>query len=891
MRQCASVAAILLMFAAGGGERARAAGDVLTPFEDADASPQELASLLVGSAADLRRSKFAAREGSAVVVSRDPQDARSRMGKDLDSKAARSADLLRNAGWNLPAPVPEILVVRVSVPGAQSCLAGTPDGAVWVIREGDPARDVPPPAPPVRIDGPPIERDVVRAAHRARVWAGRSAATSTATWADEVAARRVVRWALPGAETPRWIFDGIVAWSVSVTRPPDVRTHVCGAWAAPAPAAVQSLVGAAGAPPSSSVPYLGRLLATMIGSSKDAPLRIATFSASAGTPAARFEKAFGATIDAAVAAANAVPSNADSTRCDPAGVVCPACTGAGKHDVACPGCSGLGNVGCPSCGGSDGCPNCKDGNLYYEGGRKVKCRLCTGGKSKCVACNNSLKTSCKACSGSGKSARDCIACTAGRLPCPAAGAASSDAEPCTWCADQKIVANCGGCAGAGYSGCDDCFGSTRDMCARCGGTGEIRMVFDDGTVASNTKCGVCSGKGFSRCAACKGGKLACDECQGKGRVARDPAACLACRGAGTLPDAATLTARADGTDLTPDEVRASKAMLERAIASLLTCANTPSGAFALRELRRGRHEGPGKLLDPIPFSNAMALWTLGSAGHDMEDPDIRRARDELLRSADQFVAGTAEYMGSQGVSLTLRAVLAAGEDPKGPRVRGLVDRLVKGQRPSGFWSDSLTELVDDSSLDTLFVAEALRAARLRGARVPGAVWTKLLRGASSLVDGKYLSAKNEWLIGTDVASGVALVIMAKEGTLGANATGFDYASLPQVTRGVAWLDRYFDILAEPQFSNGVRRPETSDAGYMAWLFSVQRLGMLLRTEELGGTRWYAEAVRHLLKIQYSDGSFEERSRYALNGALRTTCGAILFLVRATPPITDVGGDE
>lgn len=39
-------------------------------------------------------------------------------------------------------------------------------------------------------------------------------------------------------------------------------------------------------------------------------------------------------------------------------------------------------------------------------------------------------------------------------------------------------------------------------------------------------------------------------------------------------------------------------------------------------------------------------------------------------------------------------------------------------------------------------------------------------------------------------------------------------------------------------------------------------------------------------VVHPDGSFEERSKGALNGSVRTTTGALLFLLRATQPITD-----
>ena len=61
--------------------------------------------------------------------------------------------------------------------------------------------------------------------------------------------------------------------------------------------------------------------------------------------------------------------------------------------------------------------------------------------------------------------------------------------------------------------------------------------------------------------------------------------------------------------------------------------------------------------------------------------------------------------------------------------------------------------------------------------------------------------------------------------------------------------------------------------------------MLLSIEILAGERWYATGSRHLMTIQFDDGSFEETSRFKLNGPVRTTSSVLLFLGRVTPAVT------
>ena len=104
--------------------------------------------------------------------------------------------------------------------------------------------------------------------------------------------------------------------------------------------------------------------------------------------------------------------------------------------------------------------------------------------------------------------------------------------------------------------------------------------------------------------------------------------------------------------------------------------------------------------------------------------------------------------------------------------------------------------------------------------------------------------------------------------------------------GLAWLDRYFDIASPPRFSGGARVRNRGSEGYAADLFAIQRLAMLLNIDLLAHERWHTTGARHLRTLQLSDGSFEELGPRAANGPVRATCTALLFLARATPPITE-----
>lgn len=887
------VIACALAALVSGPADAGAADDDLSEFESPTASTAALRSLLDEDGPTLPHSSFATRSGDVAWCSRDDAKVRGELGAQVRGVLVQCADVLRGLGWNLPDTLPALTVVRVRVSGAPPSVVVSSDGRTVLIRENDVVRVVEPARPPTRPDGLPLERDAVAACNRARVWASALAASRRSVSVADVAAARIVRWAVPGSGVPPWFVEGLVAWTASrVASGPDA-SHVCRGWSAPATSAVEPVLAAAAVPPAAARPFLGRLIGVLVAGRTDVPQRMSDLMKSPTPADAALTRSFGRPLAEVVAAANAqaTPATLGAT-CDEAGTIaCTACGGGGRHDLACPECGGSGNVCCPACQGVDSCVNCEDGWVHFNVGKKKKCKFCTAGRTKCLACTGSLKAACRACSGSGRTSRACLACRAGRVACPEGGVSAADPVPCAWCADAKIVVNCDDCGGAGYAGCGNCLGTRRMLCDECIGTGEIRMVYTDGTIASATKCADCGGRGFSACDECTTAKSPCAPCAGKGRGTRDAGSCRACGGAGTLPLAEPSLLRVRSADLTDEEIEAQKSMVDGALAFLVGCRARTGEPFALRKLRRGSDGAPRALMEPSAFANAMVLWTLATAGRGKDDPELAGAWRVLYVKANEFAAGTEEDMGSQAAGLTLRALLSGGEDPRGPTVRALVERIVKAQHPTGFWGTGLVDPKDpDDALDTLFVAESLRLARLRGAAVPGVVWQKLYRAACALLDSRTLSPKNDWLLGGDVASGVALVIMAKEGSLGSKATAYDYAALPQVKKGMAWLDRHFDIAREPQFSRGARCPGTSDAGYMAWLFSVQRLGMLLKTEELGGERWYASAIRHLRTLRYKDGSFEERSAFALNGPVRTTCAVVLFLLRATPPITDSGDD-
>lgn len=895
-------ASLVVSFA---GAPARADSADFDELSAPDADVAQLAGRLEGIARKLRAGLDVTRKGPLTILSPGSDSEREAIADRLTKEWTGAASWLRSLGFAAAENPPESTFIVVRVHGAPSASVRAPSSGVLVLlRQGDLARAPEPAGVVPRADGPAIRRDGVAAARSSRLWRADVAAAAVARSGETYAiARQVVAATVGRDAVPPWFYEGLISWVETASSSGAAPGHFCKAFATPSPALLARILDDGSVSSPVVARFLGRFVGALVDGKADLPRRLTELKRAGGAPEKAIETAFGVAALAALATACDGLKDAAGT-CDEKGTIaCPACKGACRIELACADCLGTGGLACPSCGGYERCPaGCEGGYVTYVGGKKVKCKVCSAGKLKCQACAGAMRAQCKSCGGSGKASWPCLGCAGtGRVTCPESGAAADAAggAACPWCSDSSRPSACPDCAGVGYLGCDACGGTLRQVCGECGGTGEIRMVYSDGTAASSSKCGVCEGRGWFRCSDCKNGRSDCLRCGGKGRGRFSPSPgtkssdCPGCD-AGVLPSIEDLrSAEATaGSALGSEEAAENQKMQERAVAFLLTCNRTASGAFALREFRQKGSATAGALEKPTLFSNADVLWTLVVVGVDRNDPRLAKAWEVLREQAGEIVAGTAEYSGTQACAQAVRALAAGGEDPKGALLRGLVDKLVKGQHASGWWGDSLDGKDEDEALDSLMAVEALRVARVKGAKVSRAVWQKILRAASSEFDGKGPAGmKSGFMTATEVLSNMALVVMAKEGSLGAKATAFDYTTLPAIKKGLAWLDRFFDIRKEPAFVKGAVYRKSSDAGYSAYLFAVERLAMLLNIEVLAGERWHVTGARHLRTIQFKDGSFEETSPAHLNGPVRTTTSCVLFIARATMPVTDVDDGE
>jgi hypothetical protein len=102
-----------------------------------------------------------------------------------------------------------------------------------------------------------------------------------------------------------------------------------------------------------------------------------------------------------------------------------------------------------------------------------------------------------------------------------------------------------------------------------------------------------------------------------------------------------------------------------------------------------------------------------------------------------------------------------------------------------------------------------------------------------------------------------------------------------VVSGMDWLGKHFTLTENPG-------PHDADGGQNGWqyyyLYALERAGIFYGTETMGNHEWYPEGAQYLLTMQAADGSWTSKGA---DHSIWDTCFAILFLRRATRPLTDV----
>ncbi len=111
--------------------------------------------------------------------------------------------------------------------------------------------------------------------------------------------------------------------------------------------------------------------------------------------------------------------------------------------------------------------------------------------------------------------------------------------------------------------------------------------------------------------------------------------------------------------------------------------------------------------------------------------------------------------------------------------------------------------------------------------------------------------------------------------------GSDWKKDPVVQAGINWLGAHFTVTENLQSTYGPSR------FHYYYLYALERAGIFVGTEHFGRNAWYAEGSKVILDAQKSDGSW----LVGTDHATWDTCFAVLFLRRATRPLTDVASED
>ena len=280
---------------------------------------------------------------------------------------------------------------------------------------------------------------------------------------------------------------------------------------------------------------------------------------------------------------------------------------------------------------------------------------------------------------------------------------------------------------------------------------------------------------------------------------------------------------------------------------------------------------------------AFALYALLECGVPPDDPVARMARAAVeARPAATTYAHASVVL----------ARCALGVPRNDPQLAASLARLVEQQESNGRFGYPVkpdgVRLVADLS-NTLYAALAYRAAARHGLEVPAKAWVELAEGvldcAAEPVEPPRSGAKarraagfaytpGEAPTGSMTAAGISALTLAEE-AVGAKLPPALRARIgPARDAALAWIEQR---LAWDQ------NPGPGGHHYF-WIYGVERVGTLLGKEEIGGVAWYPAGATYLVERQKEDGSWA-----ASNGAPVDTPLALLFLQRATKPVTRGAG--
>ena len=276
-------------------------------------------------------------------------------------------------------------------------------------------------------------------------------------------------------------------------------------------------------------------------------------------------------------------------------------------------------------------------------------------------------------------------------------------------------------------------------------------------------------------------------------------------------------------------------------------------------------------------SSAFATYTLLKCG-------VRKNHPAVAMGVSRIEADPLET--TYTASCAVLALEAQGDPRHHERIEELVESLQDWQVSNGLLGypmhPTYGRLPEDLS-NTLFAALAFRAAARAGVELPARTWHELVRGSldclekeregrASVTGEAVSSAGFSYRVrggatGSMTTAGLSVLALAREalddklpGTLRSRVAGARNA-------GLAWIDQHMDWTVNPPSANH----------HYFWIYGIERVGILLDLDVLGGVDWYWSGADYLVKAQREDGTW--------NGSHIDTILALLFLKRATASVS------
>jgi len=229
---------------------------------------------------------------------------------------------------------------------------------------------------------------------------------------------------------------------------------------------------------------------------------------------------------------------------------------------------------------------------------------------------------------------------------------------------------------------------------------------------------------------------------------------------------------------------------------------------------------------------------------------------------------------------------ASGERKKPKVVRKVVVKKMKDGPPSG-----------DSS-NSQYAALGLRACHDAGIVLPREVlevarkhWREATHGNEGTKESG--EAKGWGYYGPDFKGSYGAMTVGGLSSLCIYQymLGETWVKDPTIEAARNWLTINFSVSETPQVARGWDGYVPSTALYY-YLYGLERAGLLYGSETFGSHAWYGEGAKVILDSQRSDGAWHTADNNKDDsGPVANTCFAVLFLRRATQPLTAVASED